>query len=235
MCRTRQVLWFSAMAIALASLAPSQAFSDVIYTTGATASIPPRPTGTLGASRDLGNYVLADDFMISQGAAWTDVHFWTYEVQGSLGPNVIQYYLFDSLPGTGFGTPLVAGSATSYTRQATGSTSQWGTEFYYSFDLSASYDLGTTSYWLALHFGEERALLSKSWITYQTPNGTGNYYFFQPGVSTQWQFTDPANKDAALAFELTGGAIPEPGSIILLGSGLVGLAGGIRRRLRNRC
>jgi hypothetical protein len=126
----------------------------------------------------------------------------------------------------------------SLTITVTGATSGNGT--WTKADLCACSALGTYTYWwtggAALNLNTElvgQPTLGNPWGTPDSISGDFNFFFTSPGPLGTFYFTlttDGGTQDPMLLTSVAP-AVPEPGSLILLGSGLATLAGTLRRRM----
>jgi hypothetical protein len=175
-------------------------------------------------------WIQAEDFMLGTNTLITDVHFWTIEAPGALYAGSIWYGIYlDNGGQPNLGNPLVEGflPGANLARVATGRVAQgFYDEYYYSFDIMPFMAQAGVTYWLGLHNGpignDVRAEIY--WET-TDPNGTirGNEDFLPP-AGDGW-----SNNGQEHAFQLT--SIPEPSSLLLMGSGVLGLAGLLRRKM----
>lgn len=175
-------------------------------------------------------WIQAEDFMLGTNTLITDVHFWTIE-QTALGgyAGSIWYGIYlDAGGAPNLGNPLVEGflAGANLTRTSTGRVALGYDEYYYSFDIVPFMAQASVTYWIGLHNGPigNDARAEVYWET-TDPNGTvtGNEDFLPP-AGNGW-----ANNFQEHAFQLT--SIPEPSSLLLMGSGVLGLAGLLRRKM----
>jgi len=203
-------------------LAPFSFAGTIVYNNGAP---------NLQNGNEMTNWIQAEDFMLGTTTVITDVHFWTIEYLPSNGyAGSIWYGIYlDNGGQPNLGNPLVEGflAGANLTRTPTGRVAL-GTydEFYYAFDIVPFTAQAGVTYWLGLHNGDLNNT-ARAEVYWETTNFngtiTGNEDILPP-AGDGW-----SNNGQEHAFQLT--SIPEPSSLFLMGSGVLGLAGLLRRKL----
>jgi hypothetical protein len=171
----------------------------------------------------------ADSFVLDapQGAWVTGIRWWGTYDDDSFTEDEFSAFFYNDAGGSPPSPPipLFASPAANLTRTATGLTSLGATVYEYTADLTSPLLLdGGTTYYLSMFNETGGKTVATGW--YWMGDGSGGHWQ-RPGSSTLWA---PRPGDPSLAFQLTGSAIPEPGSLATLGVGLVCLAGYVRYR-----
>jgi hypothetical protein len=177
------------------------------------------PGGTVASSQNdiggLGTYTIAyDNFSLGQDTAITDLH-WHGGYFNGAGPVPIASFtisFFDNAadqPGATLLSQTIAGNA----GETFVGNDFFGPVFDYAVDLSTPFGATAgTTYWLTI-IAALPVPPNWGWYTSAGGDGTSVFEFFGN--------RDPLPFD--FAFDLTGTAVPEPGSCILVGIGLAGI------------
>jgi hypothetical protein len=164
-------------------------------------------------------YRVADDFVLTADAVITDLHWWgQFSEQVTPGGKSFSFTFYDDnplAPGPGAVLHVSGGSLT----EQTVNTGPGPVVFYSSILDSPFSATGGSRYWLSVFDGAADA--SWLWLIANNP-GNGSTQELNPGPA--W-----FSVSADMAFQITSEPVPEPASMLLLGSGLLGLIGYRRR------
>ena len=207
--------------LTLATLARA---GTIIYDNGA----PNQQSGS-----EMTEVLQTEDFTLTSPRTVTDIHFWDIETTPGYSGSIEYFITGDTGGNPDFSNILTSGITpfVTHTLIANGCT-VLGFYCEYSNDFTM---LGVLSlaagveYHLALHNGDlNNGTRSGMYWETTNPNGT------QTGLECDYIngacFNSWTNNGQEHAFYLTG-RTPEPGTLVMLGTGVLGLAGTLRRKL----
>lgn len=202
-------------------LASAFAYADnIIYNNGA----PNQQDGN-----EMTEWVQTEDFTLNTASNVTDIHFWDIEAAPGYAGSVTWWIVGDNGGNPNFSDILGTGNATP-TRVNT----QCGIlgaycEYSNDFSINPLALQGNTMYHLALHNGpvSNSGYSSFYWET-TNPNGTQTGLECDLGGACYNSWNNNGNEHA---FYLTGTQVPEPGTLLMMGTGILGGLAGLRRRI----
>ena len=208
---------FAVFAIVL--LASAFAYADsIIYNNGA----PNQQDGN-----EMTEWIQTEDFTLNSAVNVTDIHFWDIEAAPGYAGSITWWIVGDTGGNPDFNNIYGTGSADP-TRVNT-QCGVLGAFCEYSNDWSINpLALQAGLYHLALHNGPvgNSGYSSFYWET-TNPNGTATGLECDLGGACYNNWNNNGNEHA---FYLTG-SVPEPGTLALMGTGILGGLAGLRRRL----
>jgi len=192
-------------------LAVTPAMADTLYSNG------PYDGNTAAWSIDHGNAVTDSTNLNSSRSNVYEVDFVYWDASASDLLTTVDM----SIGTTPFGTDIFSGTLTGVTNTFLG-TNQYG---YATVAGSATFDVaaGTASIYLTLSNACTTSGCSTNPIYWDENSGSSTAYDNTLGSIPSESFTLIGTSD--------GGTTPEPSSLVLFGSGILGLAGVLRRRL----
>jgi len=215
---TRIRIGFSAFALMLL-LGTFAHAANIVYNNGG----PNQQNGN-----EMTEWIQTEDFTLGSTQTITDIHFWDIDENTYLG-SISWWITGDNLGNPDFGNILASGSANA-ARAATGNCVAFGCEFTNDWNISPL-TLAPGLYHLALHNGDV-AVTDREEFYWETTNPNGTTTGLECNLQNGACYNNWFNNGQEHAFYLTGGTTtPEPGTLALLGSSVVGLAGVLRRKL----
>lgn len=171
--------------------------------------------GIYSNGKDMRSWLQADDFQITQNAMLTSAHFWTYEHDDQIWDGTLEYFILADNYGMP-GAIIFSGYGQSIQKDVTDVTPV-GTQYKYSFGFEIPIDISAdNTYWFGLHLASGY------------PSDVGNVFRWESSIlgfgSTSFEseggtLDNWVDSGIHRAFYLEG--VPEPGTIILLGIGVL--------------
>jgi PEP-CTERM motif len=185
---------------------------------------------------EMTEWLQSEDFTLTSTQTVTDVHFWDIEIPPNSYQGSITWWITgdDGSGNPNFNNVLLSRNTALVTRTQT-QCGILGTycEYSDSFDIPGLLLQGGTEYHLVLHNGLP-TFDTRSEFYWETTNPNGTATGRECDLTTGACYFNWSDNGQEHAFYLTGGtSTPEPGTLALFGTSVVGIAGMLRRKLRS--
>jgi len=209
----RRMAWLTILCMMLAAV---PAWAQILYENGSI-------NGNTDAWPFNFGYIVSDTFTLSSNAMVGGFEIGMWEYPSSTLTSVDWSITSMENGGTSYGSGTVAGNSLT---QMYLSTDSYG---YYIYEITATgLNVGLTggTYWLNLTNAQDSDNIAVYW---DENSGVGCQSNGCPSKASESETGTIASESFTISG--TGGTTPEPSSIVLLGSGVLGLAGLLRRKL----
>lgn len=175
---------------------------------------------------EMTEWIQTEEFSLTTANILSDIHFWDVDTGSYAGS--ISWWITGDINGSPDFTNILASGSTNVNRVATGNCVFFGCEYENSWDISPLGLAAGVTYHLALHNGDV-ANNGRAEFYWETTSNFDSQAGLECNLQNGACYSNWFNNGQEHAFYLTG-TTPEPGALVMLGSGIVGLAGVLRRR-----
>ncbi len=187
--------------------------------------------------RNLSDRILAEDFTLTKDTKITDIHFWDLELRGGYS-GAISWWITGDTNGFPDPTNILASGVVDPTRTLTGfGCADYGDGYIYCEYENSWYidalNLAPGTYHLALYNGNTNDDPWDGDFEWETTDANGT-----PTATRCWINLDCRDVNnwqhipKEFAYNLTGNPVPEPSSLLMLGTGALGVFGSLRKRFQ---